>query len=80
MLPEEQHTIDEVRITDEPILFKKSQTFDLTMCECLLPVVSFAEFFDTLQALYLINVAHWSACDFLLCFFSVLNFKCLLWW
>lgn len=80
MLPKAQHTTNEVRIADEPLLFKKSQTFDLTVRERLLPVVSFAEFFDTLQALYLRNVAHWSACAFLLCFFSVLNFKCLLWW
>lgn len=32
---------------------KKSRTFDLTTCGCLLPAVSFAVFFDTLQALYL---------------------------
>lgn len=73
MLPEGQHTAGEVRTTDEPVLLKKSQTPDLMVRECLLPGDSFAGFFDTLQALYLLNVAHRSACGFLSCFFSVLS-------
>lgn len=55
--------------------FKKPQICDSTRCECLLLVVNFAHFFNTLQALYLLNIAHQPECDFFLSFFCCTQFQ-----